>query len=72
MTDLQRRRLFAMSGELGFDRQERIDIASVILGYEVTSWSRLSDEEADRLIDCFDGYDKITYILMSRVEGHHF
>lgn len=72
MTEKQRKRLFACAGELGFDRQERIDLAQVILGRELTSWSHVTDEEADRLVDCFDGYDKITYILTSRFRQNNF
>jgi len=66
MTDIQRRRLFAEATKLDFTRQDRLDLASVILGYEVTTWSRLTDMEADRLIDCFDGFDKIVFILSSK------
>jgi len=66
MTENQRRRLFAEATKLDFSRQDRLDLASVILGYDVRSWSRLTDLEADRLIDCFNGFDKIVFILSSR------
>jgi hypothetical protein len=66
MTDNQRKRLFVLADELNFTREERLELASVILGYDVRSWSRLTDMEADRIIDCFVGFERILFLISMR------
>jgi hypothetical protein len=66
MSRAQQQRLFASARNLGMTDAERIDFAEVILRRDVTTWKDLTFVEAGRLIDAFEGYEKITWLLLSR------
>lgn len=66
MSRAQQRRLFASARSLGMTDQERIDLAEVILRRDVESWKDFTTQEAGRLIDAFEGFEKITWMLLSR------
>ena len=66
MSRAQRQRLFASARNLGMTDAERVDFAEVILRRDVTTWKDLTFAEAGRLIDAFEGYEKITWLLLSR------
>lgn len=63
MTDPVRRALFARATELGFSRQERLELAEVVLRRDCATWQDLSDEEAGRLLGAFDGYTFIHHLI---------
>lgn len=62
----RRKKLFAVAGELGLTTDERIELARAVLWRDIDSWADLSDEQVDRLLDCFEGYEKITWLLDNR------
>lgn len=66
MSRAQQQRLFASARNLGMTDAERIDFAEVILRRDVTTWKDLTFAEAGRIIDAFEGYEKITWLLLSR------
>jgi hypothetical protein len=66
MSRAQQRRLFASARNLGMTDQERLDFAEVILRKDIESWKDFTASEAGRLIDAFEGYEKITWMLLSR------
>jgi hypothetical protein len=62
----RRRKLFAQADFVGLDRDERIELSRVILHRDITSWSSLTDEQVNRLLDAFEGYEKIRWLLENR------
>lgn len=66
MSRQQQRRLFASARSLGLTDAERLDLSEVILRRDVPTWKDLTEHDAGRLIDAFDGYEKITWLLLSR------
>jgi hypothetical protein len=62
----RRKKLFAQADLVGLDRDERIELARVILHRDITSWSNLAPEQVDRMLDVFEGYEKISWLLANR------
>jgi hypothetical protein len=62
----RRRKLFALADEVGLDRDERIELSRAILWRDITSWSNLDDAQVSRLLDAFEGYEKISWLLRNR------
>lgn len=62
----RRRKLFVLSDQIGLDRDERIEIARVILWRDITSWGNLDDAQVDRLLDVLEGYAVVNWTLTNR------
>lgn len=62
----RRRKLFSLADHLGFTRDERIELAKLILWRDITSYANLDDEQVSRLLDCFEGYIAIAHTIMNR------
>jgi hypothetical protein len=62
----RRRKLFALADSIGLDREERIEISRAILWRDITSWSNLTPEQVDRMLDALEGYSKISWMLQDR------
>ena len=62
----RRKKLFVMAAQLGLLRDERIELASMILRRDMTSWKDLTDEQVIRLLDAMEGYAFITYMKMDQ------
>ena len=58
----RRRKLHLVARELGFTREDRIDLAEKLLWRDVESWKDLSSAEVTRLLDAFEGYELISFI----------
>lgn len=69
MTSRQKRRLFAQSSSLGFTPQDRRDLAEMILKKDIESWKTLTFGDANRLIDAFEGFEKISWILTNQIKA---
>ena len=66
MTSRQQRRLFAHASNLGLMDDERREVAEMILRRDVESWKELTFSEANRLIDAFEGFEKISWLLVNK------
>lgn len=64
--DARRRKLFGYADTFGMTRQERIDLAEMILRRDVTSWKDLNSEQVNRLLDAFEGAALIMHLLQTR------
>jgi hypothetical protein len=60
------RKLFLLIREVGLTREERIELAQVILHRDITTYKGLDDEQIGRLCDALEGYEKITWLLTIR------
>ena len=69
MTDKQRAYLFALARQFGFTDEERHDLAEVVLRRDIESWKDLTQHEAGRLIDSFEGFGKVSHILLTNRRG---
>lgn len=65
----RRRKLMMLTKRLRLDRQERLDLSSVILCRDITTWSGLPDTDVVRLLDAYEGYLLLTEI--ARQKGRH-
>ena len=66
MSKRQHRRLFAHASNLGLTDDERKEIAEMILRRDVETWKKLTFAEANRLIDAFEGFEKISWLLVNK------
>jgi hypothetical protein len=57
---------FALAKEIGLTRDERIELAEIILWRDCESWKHLSDPQIKRLLDAMEGYITITALLALR------
>ena len=64
----RRRKLFVYADEIGLTRDERIELAEIILRRDLTTWKGLDDEQVTRLLDAMEGFLLITYQLSLRPE----
>jgi len=62
----RRRKLFVLADEIGLTRDERIELARVMLWRDIVSWKSLSDSQVDRMLDALEGFEKVSEILKSR------
>jgi hypothetical protein len=66
-TPVQRRRkLFVLADQIGLTRDERIEIARVILWRDVVSWKELDDQQVDRMLDVLEGFIVVNWTLTNR------
>lgn len=68
-TDKMRKALHAMANELLLDRQDRLDLAEMMLSREVDSWGSFTFEDASKLLDAMNGYVYVRYLRLRDREG---
>lgn len=66
--EARRRKLYCSARELQLSKDDRIDLVQYFLRRDYTSWKGLSDQEVTRLLDAFEGYELISFILGTRHE----
>jgi hypothetical protein len=60
------RRLHLLCGRFGLDRQDRHDLALIIVGHE-GSWRTLAEVDAERLCLVLVGYAYVNWLLADRM-----
>jgi hypothetical protein len=63
------RKAYALADEIGLTRDDRIELAKALLWRDIESWKWLDDDQARRLLDALEGYEKITWLLNQRAPG---
>lgn len=58
----RRRKAHALAKQLGLSRDDRIELARVLLWRDIESWKQLDDAQVMRLLDAMDGYVYLTYL----------
>ena len=62
-----RRKAFSLAKRLGMSRDERIELAQMLLADEaIESWSDLTDPQALRLLDGLEGFVLIQAQILNR------
>jgi hypothetical protein len=62
-----RRKAFTLAREIGLDRQDRIDLARMLLADDdIDTWATISEEQERRLLDALEGFLLITHLLIER------
>lgn len=64
--ELKRRKAHMLAKELGFTREERLQLAEYLLRRDVRSWKQLDEAQYDRLLDAFEGFGLIGAIVDQR------
>jgi hypothetical protein len=64
--DARRRKLFHLADLVGLSREERIELAQIMLRRDITSWKQLDDDQIVRMLDALEGYEKVKFLLESR------
>lgn len=69
-TAAQFRKLWQLSQSFGLDRDERIELAEMILRRDVRTWSgnEFSHQEANKLITALEGYYLVEELLALRTQ----
>lgn len=65
-----RRRVFAICNAFDLDRQDRLEVATVLFDRNVDSYADLSPDELHRLRDGFEVAAIVCKIQMERRRGH--
>lgn len=60
---LRRRKAFQIAQRLGLDRDDRLELARVLLWCDVESWKDLDDSQIRRILDALEGFALVNYIL---------
>lgn len=69
VTAEQRALAFKLANELLLDREDRLELAEVTVGRDITSWSELTWEEMSRVIDSLNGYVHVRHLRLERARG---
>lgn len=59
----KRRKAFQLAADLGLDRDDRIELARVLLWRDITSWGQLSDSQVARILDALEGFTLVAHLL---------
>jgi hypothetical protein len=65
-TKLTKAMTYARRYEL--DRDDRLQLAQVLLWRDITSWKDLTEEQLTRILDCMEGYALINHLRWQK--GH--
>lgn len=62
----KRKQAFAMAAQLNYTREERLELAEMLLKRDCVSWESLSEPEISRLVDAMEGFALIHYQITQR------
>jgi hypothetical protein len=62
----RRRKMFSLADEIGLDDDEQIELCRAILWRDITSRSQLTDAQVSRMLDAYEGWEKIDWLLRNR------
>ena len=65
-SDAMRRALFALANEVQLNRQDRLDLAELVLDRDIESWSDLTYDEALKLLTSMNGYLWVRHLRTRR------
>lgn len=63
---VKRIQAYALATECGLTRQDRIDLAEMLLKRDCVSWKSLSENEIGRLVDAMQGFAYVHFLLTQR------
>lgn len=66
INEARRRKLYMEAKRIGLSRDDRIELAQVILRRDITSWKDLDDDQAIRMLDAIEGFALINWMLVGR------
>jgi hypothetical protein len=62
VTTTKRKKAMVYADRYGLTRDDRIALAETLLWRDVTSWTQLSEEQLDRLLDALEGYALVGFL----------
>jgi hypothetical protein len=65
----RRRKAHMMCDKYGFVREDRLELARVLLWRDVESWTDLDDAEISRLLDALEGFAFVHWLMTNRVQA---
>lgn len=65
--EARRLKLFSLADHLGMSRDERLEIAKLVLHRDVTTWKNLEIGQVNRLLDALEGAVAMDEIRRQRV-----
>jgi hypothetical protein len=65
-TDRMRKAMFALAREIELTRQDRLDLAELVLERDVETWGDLSFDEASKLLTAMNGYLWVRHLRTRR------
>lgn len=63
---IKRRKAMHYCDLYGLTRQDRLELAEMLLRKDVETWSTLDETELFRLLDALEGYGLITHLMQDR------
>ena len=58
--------MMALARHIGLSRDERMELARVLLWRDVTSWKTLDEGQVNRMLDALEGWEKVDWLLRHR------
>jgi hypothetical protein len=65
--EAKRRKLWVLAHEIGLNRDDRLELASMILRRDILSWKHLEPEQLHRMLDALEGFQLISELKRQRV-----
>ena len=59
--------MFMIAGEIGLDRDERIELSKYLLRRDIVSWKHLDEDQVLRILDALEGFQLIAELARQRV-----
>ena len=63
-------KLFMYADTFGLTRDERLELAQMILRRDITTWKTLEPAQIDRMLDAFEGATLLFHLLQQRAVVH--
>ena len=64
--EARRRKAYMLAKEIGLSREDRVDLASMLLRRSVASWKELDEAQIIRLLDALEGSQLIGHLIETR------
>lgn len=62
----RRRKLYERAKSIGLTREERIDLAQILLRRDITSWKQLDEAQVVRMLDAIEAAELILELMRQK------
>lgn len=63
---IKRRKAMHYCTLYGLTRQDRLDLAEMLLRRDISTWKDLDDDDMTRLLDALEGFGLVSHLMQTR------